>query len=93
MTTAEDEALLEKASAEKIIADTPLFEGVDSISVEIGNDYDGDPAMWLNFHLTANLEPSKDWFTRFVEYDNKLGLRIVHSGLKRFPYSRLRTAA
>jgi hypothetical protein len=92
-TTAEDEAQLEKAQAEQIIADTPLFEGVRSITVELGNDFDGDPAMWLIYHLDPDLETTDDWHTRFSQFNSSLSLRIIDRGVKRFPYSRLRNAA
>ena len=91
--TAEDEAQLEKAQAEQIISDTPLFEGVQSITVELGYDHDSDPAMWLIFHLDRGVDLTDDWHRRFGEFKQSLSMRIIHSGLKRFPYSRLRNAA
>ena len=93
MVTAEDEAQLEKQKAEQIIADTPLMDGIESITVELGDDHDGDPAMWLVFHLRNDLNPDDYWRNRFNEYSGEMGMRIIHSGLTRFPYTRLRHAA
>ena len=93
MRVSEEEGLLEKEKAEQIIADTPLFEGVEGITVELGNDHDGDPAMWLIFHLQPDLKDDDRWHTGFSEYNRELGMRIIHSGITRFPYSRLRSAA
>jgi len=93
ITATEDEAQLEKAQAEKVIADTPLFEGVHHVTVELGNDFDGEPAMWLIFHLDPDLKTTDDWHTRFSQFKSRLSLRIIDQGIKRFPYSRLRTAA
>jgi len=91
-TTAEDEAQLEKAQAEQIIADTPLFEGVKHVTVELGNDHDGDPAMWVFFYLDPTLVYTDDWHTRFNQFKNVLSMRIIDRGIQRFPYCRLRTA-
>jgi hypothetical protein len=93
MRVSEEEGLLEKEKAEQIIADTPLFDGVERISVELGNDNDGDPAMWLIFHLQKDLNDDDRWHTDFSEYKGQLAMRIIHSGIQRFPYSRLRKAA
>ena len=93
MNTAEDQGELEKAMAEKIIADTPLMDGIESITVELGEDHAGDPAMWLVFHLRRGLEPDDEWLTRLNEFSGVLEMRLIHSGLDRFPYTRLRQAA
>jgi hypothetical protein len=93
MTVAEDQGQLEKRKAEQIIADTPLLDGVDSISVELGEDHTGDPAMWLVFHLQHDLAVDDSWLKRLNEFSHQLGMRIIHSGLSRFPYTRLRRAA
>jgi len=93
MSVAEDQGQLEKAKAEQIIADTPLMDGIESVSVELGEDHTGDPAMWLVFQMQGDLEPSDQWLKHFIDFSHQLGLRIIDSGLKRFPYSRLRHAA
>jgi hypothetical protein len=93
MNVAEDQGQLEKAKAEQIIADTPLMDGVESISVELGEDHTGDPAMWLVFHLRPDLEADKQWHQRFYEYSRKIDRSIIDNGLQRFLYTRLRRAA
>jgi hypothetical protein len=49
--------------------------------------------MWLVFHMLRDLEPDDQWLKRLNEYSHQLGIRIIHSGLIRFPYTRLRPAA
>jgi hypothetical protein len=93
MNVTEDQGQLEKAAAEQIIADTPLMDGIESVNVELGDDQTGDPAMWLVFHMRHDLLANDQWLRRFNEYSHQLGMRIIHSGLTRFPYTRLRRAA
>lgn len=84
---------IEKETAEQIIAATPLMNGVERITVELGDDHSGDPAMWLIFHLEAGLNADEPWLIRFNEFSGLLGQRMIDSGLTRFPYTRLRNAA
>jgi hypothetical protein len=93
MTVTEEQGQLEKEKAEQIIADTPLMDGIESIGVELGDDHDGDPSMWLVFYMRHDLNPDDSWLIRFNEYSGQLGMRIIHSGVTRFPYTRLRHAA
>lgn len=93
MDVIEDRDQSEKQRAEQIIADTPLIEGIESISVELGDDQSGDPAMWLVFQMRRDLEADDQWLERLNKYSQSLGMKIIHSGLTRFPYTRLRRAA
>jgi hypothetical protein len=93
MAVIEDQGQLEKRAAERIIADTPLMDGLESITVELGDDHTGDPAMWLVCYMRPDLKVDDSWLRRLNEYSNRLGLKIIDSGLTRFPYTRLRRAA
>jgi hypothetical protein len=93
MSVAEEQGQLEKEKAELIIADTPLMDGLERIQVELGDDHTGDPAMWLVFLMNPDVKPDDNWYDRFNEFSHQLGMRIIHSGLTRFPYTRLRPAA
>jgi len=93
MRVSEEQGQLEKEKAEQIIADTPLMDGIESITVELGDDHTGDPAMWLVFHMRRDLNADDQWLRRLNEYSGQLGMKIIHSGLTRFPYTRLRRAA
>lgn len=93
MRTTDEQDQLEKERAEQIIADTPLMDGIKSISVELGDDHTGDPAMWLVFFMNRDVKPDDNWYDRFNEFSHQLGMRIIHSGLTRFPYTQLRPAA
>jgi hypothetical protein len=93
MTISEEQGQIEKQKAEQIIADTPLMDGIESISVELGDDQSGDPAMWLVFHVRRDTNVDAEWLKNLNEFSHLLGMRIIHSGLTRFPYTRLRDAA
>ena len=93
MKVSDEQDQLEKEKAEQIIADTPLMDGIESVSIELGDDQSGDPAMWLVFHLQRDLQADDPWLKRFNEYTSKIDMRIIDSGLTRFPYTRLRQAA
>lgn len=69
------------------------MDGVESVTVELGEDHTGDPAMWLVFFMNRDVKPDDNWYDRFNEFSHQLGMRIIHSGLTRFPYTRLRPAA
>lgn len=93
MTVTDEQGQIEKQKAEQIIADTPLMDGIESIDVELGDDHSGDPAMWLVFYMQPDLKVDDDWLKRLNEFSHLLGMRIIHTGLTRFPYTRLRSAA
>jgi hypothetical protein len=93
MAVMEDHDQAEKTLAEQFVAETPKMPGVERITVELGNDQTGDPAMWLVFHLQPGVVVSSDWARRFNEYAAVIQTKILHSGLRRFPYTRLEPAA
>ena len=93
MNVSEEHGQLEKQKAEQIIADTSLMDGIESISVELGEDHTGDPAMRLVFLMNRDVKPDDNWYDRFNEFSHQLGMRIIDSGLTRFPYTQLRPAA
>ncbi len=93
MTTMDDNAQLEKQKAEELIASAPAFAGVESVRVELGEDHSGEPSLWLVFKLRPELQADDSWFRAYIEYSNRLSLKLIHSGLTRFPYTRLESAA
>jgi hypothetical protein len=93
MTTTEQVGEQEKAKAEAMIAATPAFGGVEAVSVELGEDHTGDPSMWIIFRLRAGFKTDDAWFREFSDYSTQLSLKLLHSGLTRFPYTRLESAA
>jgi hypothetical protein len=94
MTVTEDQDQLEKEQAEKIVAETRMLDGVRAVRVELGEDHTGDPAMWLVFSLSRDLDFADEAIlNRFLDYTSILQTKILHSGLTRFPYTRLENAA
>ena len=93
MNVSDDKDLAEKEKAEQFIAETPLMDGIENVRVELGEDQTGDPAMWLVFRLRRDLKFDREMAQRFNEYAAVIQTKILHSGLTRFPYTRLEQAA
>ncbi len=93
MKVSDDKDLAEKEKAEQFIAETPLMDGIENVRVELGEDQTGDPAMWLVFRLRHDLKFDQEMARRFNEYAAVIQTKILHSGLTRFPYTRLEQAA
>jgi hypothetical protein len=93
MKASEEQDQFEKERAEQFIAETPMMEGIENIRVELGEDNTGDPAMWLIFRLNSDLNFDIEMARRFNEYAAIIQTKILHSGLSRFPYTRLERAA
>jgi hypothetical protein len=93
MKTTEEQDLMEKAKAEQFVAETPMMEGVESVRVELDEDHTGDPILWLVFRLRPDLKFDRPIARRFNEYAAVIQTKILHSGLKRFPHTRLERAA
>jgi hypothetical protein len=91
--TAEEQGEREKAEAEALIAATPNFVGVEKVRVELGEDHTGEPAMWIVFQLRPGATVDGGWVEAFSDYSTKLCLKLLHSGLTRFPYTRLEPVA
>lgn len=93
MTTVEEQGELEKAKAEQILAAEPKFSGVETMTVELGEDHTGDPAMWVVFHLRPGFEADTSWVESFSDYSTKTVIKLIDSGLSRFPHTRLEQTA
>jgi hypothetical protein len=93
MAVMENHDQAEKSLAEQFIAEAPKMQGVERITVELGNDQTGDPAMWLVFHLQPGVVVNSEWARSFNEYAAIIQTKILHSGMRRFPYTRLESAA
>jgi hypothetical protein len=93
MVSIQSDAIAEKEQAERFIAETPMIEGVEDVRVELGEDHDGDPAMWLVFRLRSDLDLNRETVKHFNEYAGVIQTKILNGGLVRFPYVRLERAA
>lgn len=89
MTTSEAQDQLEKETAELFIAETPRMPGIEDAHVELGEDNTGDPAMWLVFRFEPDLDFNFETARQFNEYAAGIQTKILHSGLTRFPYTRV----
>ncbi len=93
MLKADEQSEREKALAEEIVAATKLFVGVESVRVEITEDYTGDPSLRLVFHLRRDLDADERWVRAFSQYSTELVLKLLRSGLSRFPHTWIEPAA
>jgi hypothetical protein len=89
MTVAQEQDQFEKEKAEQFVAETPRMPGVEKVRVELGEDFTGDPAMWLIFKLNPALNFDNAKAKEFNAYASVIQLKIIDSGLKRFPYTKL----
>ena len=89
----EEQDQFELQKAEEFISQTPRLEGVESVRVKLDEDWSGDPAMYLTFMLRRDLDANREWMRRFIAYAGTIQTKILHSGLTRFPYTRLDRAA
>jgi hypothetical protein len=93
MTTIEEQGEVEKTKAEQILAAEPKFPGIATMTVELGEDHTGDPAMWISFLLSQDFKPDDAWADEFSHYTTGLVIKLIHAGLRRFPHTRLAQAA
>ena len=91
--SAEEQDRQELSEAEHFVAETPAIEGVEGVRVEFGEDWAGYPSMWVIFKLRRDLDANDGWMDRFLQYSHGIQTKILHSGMKRFPYRRLERAA
>ncbi len=89
----DEQAQVEVSKAEQFISEIPMFPGVESVRVEVGDDSAGDQAMWLVFRLQPEVHVDPEWAGQFSKYAAAIQTKILHSGLSRFPYTRLERAA
>jgi hypothetical protein len=93
MSTLVDSGQLDKVKAEQLIAETPLMDGVEEVRVELGEDWTGDPAMWLIFRLRKDIEFDSRMVRKFNEYAAIIQTKILESDISRFPFKRLERVA
>ena len=93
MDTIEQTGLAEKAQAEQIIEAAPRLPEVDTFEVRLDEDWTGDPSLYITFRIKRGTVFNKDFYARFNGYANAISLKLLHSGISRFPYTSLETAA
>ena len=93
MTLVDEQGEREKEIVEQLLSSTPPFVGVDRVDVELGDDHTGDPSLWLVFRLHPELQSDVPWVEAFTTYSTDLTLKILKTGLTRFPYTRIERAA
>jgi len=79
--------------AEQIVASIPLLPEVDGVDVKPYTDNTGDDALQLVFRLRPGILVDQEFIKRFNEYSGRVQTAILHSGVNRFPYTRLKEVA
>jgi hypothetical protein len=80
---------IEIAKAKQFVVETPQIDGIDFSRIEVRNDHTGDPSMWLVFRVHPDLNFDLEAARRFNTYVGNIQTKILHAGLRRFPYTRL----
>jgi hypothetical protein len=93
MDTLMDTGLAEKAKAEELVASVPPMPEVESVDVRLYDDYSGEAALYLTFHIKSGALYDDAFFLRFNQYKHHVRTKILNSGISRFPYARLQEAA
>lgn len=93
MDIAEDTALAEKQQAQQLISSMKLMSELQEVHVETGSDWTGDPALYLTFRMKHDVDIDTELIKRFTKFAGEVQTRLLHSGIRRFPYTRLEQAA
>ena len=93
MTIAEQQGEHERMKAEEAIAAAVPPGEIQSVRVELGEEHSGDPSLWVIFRIHPEAATDLSWIKKYSAYSTKLTLKLIDSGLKRFPYTRLERAA
>lgn len=92
MNAVEQTGLNEKARAEHLIEAAPALPEVESFEVRLDEDWTGDPSLYITFRIKPDTVFDKNFYKRFNSYSNSVSFSILHSGISRFPYTRLEIA-
>lgn len=87
----QDQQELERA--ESLISEASPFVGIESMHIELDEDSTGDPSMWIVFRLKPGFRGDVSWVQEFTEHSTKLRRKLLNSGQKRFPYTRIERPA
>ncbi len=93
MSAALDNEQLDKAKAEELISTIPLIPEVESIDVELYTDHTGDAAFRLIFNVRKDVKVDREFMRHFLKFSFIVETAILHSGIDRFPYTRIKQAA
>ena len=94
MVSAAAQEMQEMQEAERLVATVPLIPEVSAINVELYTDNTGDPSFQLIFHIRPDVATeSSEFIRRFLDFAAVVQTKILHSNLRRFPYTKLEQAA
>lgn len=93
MDITEDTALAEKQQAQQLISSMKLMSELQEVNVETGSDWTGDPALYLTFRMKHDVNIDTELIKRFNMFAGEVQTKLLHSGIRRFPYTLLEQAA
>ena len=93
MTVEDQKAQEDIAEAERLIADVPLIPELEYTRVELYTDHTGDPSFQIVLRIRSGVDPDPEFIKRLVDFIKSIQIRILHSNLQRFPYTRVEEAA
>lgn len=78
---------------DEILKGRHLPETVRTYTIRIGEDSEGDPAVWVEFVVDNDLKPSKAKLNELTELVDSVSRELISRYPQRWPYVRLRAAA
>ena len=88
METIADEEAREEAIARTVLGSRPLPDGVHDYRIEFGDDYEGDPAMWIWLDVDETPHPA-GWIDRVLQFTQSSRDELLAKDLKYRPFFRL----
>jgi hypothetical protein len=88
MQTIAEEEKEEEEIARSVLGSRPLPGGIHDYRIEFGDDYEGDPAMWIWLETEDVPHPS-EWIDRVLEFTQVSRDELLARNLKYRPFFRL----
>lgn len=83
----------ERERVRQVLDGFPLPPEIADVTIEMGNDSTGDPALWLHFNLKTEIQIKGEQITRLSRFIGEVQSSLLQSGISRFPYAYLDEAA
>jgi hypothetical protein len=76
------------ALVDKVLTEVTRPAEVLDVTYEEGEDWTGDPVIWIWVVVPRDVNPSHDRIRRLSDYAEKLHWKLLDSGVKRWPFVR-----
>jgi hypothetical protein len=86
-------AELEEEKARQLVAEVSLPPEIVKVDIRSGNDWSGDPALWVTLWVRDDLEFSQQIADRLNNAAKEVRFKLIGAQFSRFPYITLDQAA